>query len=83
MASSRPLDEAGVPNAPLLAVDQVAEHPQTRALDMTVTCDGDELPLVGVPLAFDGERPRTRRRAPALGEHDAILKKLKGAPGAD
>jgi crotonobetainyl-CoA:carnitine CoA-transferase CaiB-like acyl-CoA transferase len=77
------LDDAGVPNAPLLTVDQVAEHPQTRALDMTVTCDGDELPLVGVPLAFDGVRPRTRRRAPSLGEHDAALKKRKGGSRAD
>jgi crotonobetainyl-CoA:carnitine CoA-transferase CaiB-like acyl-CoA transferase len=77
------LDEVGVPNAPLLAVDQVAAHAQTKALEMTVTCDGDELPLVGVPLAFDGERPRSRRRAPALGEHDAALKELKGDQVAD
>jgi crotonobetainyl-CoA:carnitine CoA-transferase CaiB-like acyl-CoA transferase len=77
------LDQVGVPNAPLLTVDQVARHPQTMALEMTVTCDGDELPLVGVPLAFDGERPRSRSRAPALGEHDAALKELKGDQVAD
>jgi crotonobetainyl-CoA:carnitine CoA-transferase CaiB-like acyl-CoA transferase len=77
------LDEAGVPNAPLLTVDQVAEHPQTKALEMTVVCEGDELPLVGVPLAFDGERPRTRRRAPTLGEHDPALRKVEGERGAD
>ena len=75
------LDEAGVPNAPLLTVDQVAGHPQTMALKMTVTCDGDELPLVGVPLAFDGARPRARRPAPGLGEHDAVLKGPKGGSG--
>jgi crotonobetainyl-CoA:carnitine CoA-transferase CaiB-like acyl-CoA transferase len=75
------LDEAGVPNAPLLTVDQVAGHAQTMALEMTVTCDGDELPLVGVPLAFGGERPRARRPAPALGEHDAALKGPKGGSG--
>jgi crotonobetainyl-CoA:carnitine CoA-transferase CaiB-like acyl-CoA transferase len=68
------LDEAGVPNAPLLTVDQVAVHPQTRALDMTVRCKGDDIDLMGVPLAFDGKRPRARTAAPALGQHNAIFK---------
>jgi crotonobetainyl-CoA:carnitine CoA-transferase CaiB-like acyl-CoA transferase len=67
------LDEAGVPNAPLLTTDQVAAHPQTRALDMTVRCQDDGIDLMGVPLAFDGKRPRARTAAPALGQHNAIL----------
>ncbi len=67
------LDELGVPNAPLLTVDQVARHPQTAALGMSVDSGG--LQLMGVPLAFDGERPRQASPAPALGEHDASLKK--------
>jgi len=69
----RKLDAAGVPNAPLLTVDQVSRHPQTRALDMTVRCSEDDIDLMGVPLAFDGERPRARSPAPRLGEHNAIL----------
>lgn len=67
------LDAAGVPNAPLLAVDEVAEHPQTRALDMTVRCGAKGIDLVGVPLAFDGERPRARKSAPGLGEHNELI----------
>lgn len=67
------LDAAGVPNAPLLTVDQVASHPQTHALDMSVRCSEDDIPLMGVPLAFDGQRPRARTRAPTLGEHNKIL----------
>jgi crotonobetainyl-CoA:carnitine CoA-transferase CaiB-like acyl-CoA transferase len=67
------LDAAGVPNAPLLTVDQVAEHPQTRALDMMARCGTDGIDLVGVPLAFDGKRPRARTGAPKLGEHNAVL----------
>jgi crotonobetainyl-CoA:carnitine CoA-transferase CaiB-like acyl-CoA transferase len=67
------LDAAGVPNAPLLTVDQVAEHPQTRALDMTVRCQGDDIELMGIPLTFDGARPRARTVAPKLGEHNAVL----------
>jgi crotonobetainyl-CoA:carnitine CoA-transferase CaiB-like acyl-CoA transferase len=68
------LDEAGVPNAPLLTVDEVAGHPQTRALEMMLRCEDDELELVGIPLAFDGARPRARSPAPALGQHNAILR---------
>lgn len=67
------LDELGVPNSPLLTVDQVARHPQTAALGMSVDSGG--LKLMGVPLAFDGARPRTASPAPKLGEHDASLKK--------
>lgn len=68
------LDEAGVPNAPLLTTDQVARHPQTRALDMMMRCAGDDIELVGLPLAFDGARPRAHTAAPALGQHNAILR---------
>lgn len=68
------LDAAGVPNAPLLTTDQVARHPQTRALDMMVRCSDDDIELVGIPLAFDGARPRARTAAPALGQHNAILR---------
>lgn len=72
------LDKAGVPNAPLLTTDQVARHPQTRALDMMVRCTHDDIELVGIPLAFDGTRPRARTAAPALGQHNAILRTSAG-----
>jgi crotonobetainyl-CoA:carnitine CoA-transferase CaiB-like acyl-CoA transferase len=68
------LDAAGVPNAPLLTVDQVANHSQTKALDMTVRCEGDGIDLMGIPLSFDGQRPRERSAAPGLGEHNEILR---------
>ncbi len=69
---SAKLDAVGVPNAPLLSVDEVARHPQTEALDMSVEVEG--LRVMGVPLTFNGERPRARTAAPRLGEHnDKIL----------
>jgi crotonobetainyl-CoA:carnitine CoA-transferase CaiB-like acyl-CoA transferase len=71
------LDAAGVPNAPLLNVDQVAKHPQTRALGMMERCADDDIELVGIPLAFDGERPRARTPAPALGQDNAVLRTPK------
>jgi crotonobetainyl-CoA:carnitine CoA-transferase CaiB-like acyl-CoA transferase len=69
----RRLDALGVPNAPLLGVEDVAKHPQLKALDITAQCD-DGLSLVSIPIAFDGKRPRTTRRAPKLGEHNANVK---------
>lgn len=72
------LDCAGVPNAPLLTTDQVAVHAQTRALEMTVRCSEDDIDLVGIPLSFDGARPRARTPAPALGQHNAILQTTGG-----
>jgi crotonobetainyl-CoA:carnitine CoA-transferase CaiB-like acyl-CoA transferase len=79
------LDAAGVPNAPLLDVDQVAKHPQTRALGMMERCADDDIELVGIPLAFDGARPRARTPAPALGQHNAVLRTpaCKGATDAE
>ncbi len=69
------LDAAGVPNSPLLTVDQVTSHPQTAALGMLAPCAGDELALAGIPLSFGAERPRSTVRAPGLGEHNSQWKK--------
>ena len=82
-ALGRLLDEAGVPNAPLLGVDQVAMHPQTSALEMLGRCDNDDIELVGIPLSFDGERPRARTPAPSLGQHNAILPTSDTGEAAD
>jgi crotonobetainyl-CoA:carnitine CoA-transferase CaiB-like acyl-CoA transferase len=72
------LDEAGVPNAPIQTVDEVVAHPQTQALGMLEPVDGDTLPLAGIPVSFDGARPRCSGRAPALGEHNS-----KGKPNKE
>jgi crotonobetainyl-CoA:carnitine CoA-transferase CaiB-like acyl-CoA transferase len=69
------LDEAGVPNAPLLPVDQVARHPQTDAVGMLASPARDAPRLAGIPLSFDGARPRADGLAPALGEHNASMKR--------
>ncbi|MBE0624047.1 MAG: CoA transferase [Burkholderiales bacterium] len=81
-ALSRMLDEAGVPNSPLLTVDQVANHQQTDALGMLAACAGDELKLAGIPLSFGAERPRSTRGAPGLGEHNSQWKKTGGNDNA-
>ena len=60
------LEAAGVPSAPLQSIDQALAHPQTRELGILQESP-DGLMCVGLPLAFDGERPRVRMPAPALG----------------
>jgi crotonobetainyl-CoA:carnitine CoA-transferase CaiB-like acyl-CoA transferase len=74
------LDAAGVPAAPIERVDQVVASPQTQALGILQKAPDLDLTLVGLPLEFDGARPRYRFSAPKLGEHNAILD--SDAPGA-
>src|ERR1700753_1828584 len=47
----RRLDAVGVPNSPLLGVQDVAHHPQVKALGINAECD-DNLSLVSIPIAF-------------------------------
>jgi crotonobetainyl-CoA:carnitine CoA-transferase CaiB-like acyl-CoA transferase len=67
------LDAAGVPAAPIENVAQVVASAQTAALGMLQQDPTLELTLTGLPLEFDGERPRYRTTAPGLGEHNDIL----------
>lgn len=66
------LDRVGVPNCPLLSVDQVWAHPQLAAVDILAESDG--LKVVGVPIAFDAGRPRAIGAAPSLGHDNARYK---------
>ncbi len=63
------LDAAGVPNAPMQTIDEVLEHPQTKALDMLQRSPDGSMTLLGLPLSFDGARPPFRRSPPQLGAH--------------
>jgi crotonobetainyl-CoA:carnitine CoA-transferase CaiB-like acyl-CoA transferase len=67
------LDKAGVPNTPLLTVDQVAKHPQTDAVGMLASAVPGGPRLVGIPISFDGTRPRSSGSSPGLGEHNGTL----------
>jgi crotonobetainyl-CoA:carnitine CoA-transferase CaiB-like acyl-CoA transferase len=66
------LDAAGVPSAPVQGIDEALAHPQTAALGIVQQVAGS-LPLIGLPLSFDGHRPPLRNPAPALGEDDEAL----------
>jgi crotonobetainyl-CoA:carnitine CoA-transferase CaiB-like acyl-CoA transferase len=67
------LETAGIPNGPINRMDQVVADPQTQALGQIQRDAGSDLRLVGLPLSFDGERPRFTKRAPALGEDNGAI----------
>jgi crotonobetainyl-CoA:carnitine CoA-transferase CaiB-like acyl-CoA transferase len=66
-----------VPATPVNTVPQVLQDPQTVArgvVQRVVHPRLGDIPIVSMPLTFDGERPPVRRAAPARGEHtDAVL----------
>ena len=61
----------GIPCAPLQQLGEVLAHPQVAALEILQKASPDSMSLVGLPLAFNGERPPPRRDAPTLGEFGA------------
>ncbi len=72
------LDTAGIPNAALNEVDDVANHPQLQARQRwrEVDTPGGPIRAVLPPITLDGETARMDP-IPALGEHtDALLREL-------
>ncbi len=70
------LDAAGVPSAPTQTIDEVLDHPQTIAAGMVQSLQGAPINLIGLPVAFDGDRPGLRSMAPQLGaDTDEVMGK--------
>jgi len=68
------LEAEGVPNAPVQNVKQMLEHEQTHALGILQSVPGASIPLIGLPVSFDGQRPQSRAASPALGaDTDRLL----------
>ncbi|MGV9678864.1 CoA transferase [Nocardia sp. NPDC003482] len=60
------LQSAGIPVASTQNTAEIVAHEQTRALRILGTPTPDEIPLVGLPLSFDGKRPHpSPPRAPS------------------
>ncbi|MET4577155.1 CaiB/BaiF CoA transferase family protein [Ottowia thiooxydans] len=75
------LEAEGVPNAPVQNVQQMLEHEQTQALGILQQVPGSSIPLIGLPLSFDGKRPQSRGASPALGaDTDRLFNKTPSAP---
>ncbi|HYF19924.1 MAG TPA: CoA transferase [Ramlibacter sp.] len=74
---TRPRDEwlarfeaAGVPCAPIHTLAEAVAHAQVQALDILQRVPDAGFQLTALPLVVDGQRPRLRGAAPALGEHN-------------
>jgi crotonobetainyl-CoA:carnitine CoA-transferase CaiB-like acyl-CoA transferase len=65
------LEAAGVPCAPVNTLPEVLAMPQTAALGMIQQVPGLAVPLMSLPLSFDGVRPALRSPAPTVGADDA------------
>ena len=66
------LHAAGVPAAPILAVDRVLSDPQVRHRRMVVEVEHPThgpLPTLGTPIKVDGAPALPVTAAPALGQH--------------
>jgi crotonobetainyl-CoA:carnitine CoA-transferase CaiB-like acyl-CoA transferase len=67
------LDAAGIPNAPLRTIAEVARDAQTDALDILQPVPQAGITAVGIPVRFDGARAPLQRAAPRLGEHTSEI----------
>ena len=65
------LEARGVPNAPVQNVRQMLDHEQTRALGIVQQVPGVSIPMIGLPISFEGRRPQPLGPSPALGADTA------------
>lgn len=68
------LNAANIPNAPLHTPVEAFNHPQAQVSGMLQPGEDGAGIQIALPLKLDGARPRYRRRAPKLGEHNTELK---------
>jgi crotonobetainyl-CoA:carnitine CoA-transferase CaiB-like acyl-CoA transferase len=68
------MEKTGVPCAAVNDIGELAATPQLAAVDLVYELpvrEGEQAAprIVGLPIAFDRQRPRSPRSAPKLGEH--------------
>jgi crotonobetainyl-CoA:carnitine CoA-transferase CaiB-like acyl-CoA transferase len=73
------LEAVGVPCSPVNDIGEVAATEQFAAVDLVQTLPESAVRVVGLPISFDRQRPRSARPAPQPGQHTAeVLGSLKG-----
>ncbi|MBX9699106.1 MAG: CoA transferase [Acetobacteraceae bacterium] len=65
------LEAAGVPCSPVNDIAELVASEQFAAMDMVQPLPGSGVRVVGLPISFDGVRPRPVRGSPEVGEHTA------------
>ena len=70
------LEEAGVPCGPVLELDQVYQHQQTRARAMDIEMEhpvAGHVHAIGFPVKYSGTPGHLYRPAPVLGQHTFMI----------
>jgi len=77
-------DKAGVPSGPVLALDEVYQHPQTKARSMDIEVEhpvAGRIHAIGFPVKYSSTPGQLYRPAPVLGQHTfAMLESLGYSP---
>ena len=63
------LEAAGVPSAPVNDIGELAASAQFAAVDIVQRLPESDVRVVGLPISFDRQRPRSARPAPSAGQH--------------
>jgi crotonobetainyl-CoA:carnitine CoA-transferase CaiB-like acyl-CoA transferase len=73
-------DKAGVPSGPVLALDEVYQHPQVKARTMDIEVEhpvAGRIHAIGFPVKYSSTPGHVYRPAPVLGQHTfAMLESL-------
>lgn len=64
------LEAKGVPCAPVNNIKELAECEQLAAVEIMQNLPENGLKVAGLPLSVNRKRPRSRRPAPSLGQHN-------------
>jgi crotonobetainyl-CoA:carnitine CoA-transferase CaiB-like acyl-CoA transferase len=65
------LEAAGVPCSPVNDIGELAATEQFAAVDIVQSLPESGVRVVGLPISFDRQRPRSERPAPRVGQHNA------------
>lgn len=66
-------EAVGVPCSPVNTIVELSQTEQFKAADLVRTLPSSGLPVIGLPISFDGQRPHPHSGAPKLGEHNDEL----------
>ena len=64
------LEAAGVPCSPVNDIGELAASEQFATVGIMQSLPESGVRVVGLPISFDGERPRSARPAPRVGQHN-------------
>jgi len=75
------LEKASVPAGPVLSVQEMHTHPQTKARDMVPVVEhatAGQVQTLGLPIKFSGTPGAIKYAAPVYGEHSREILKQAG-----